>query len=184
MHDRGIIHGDLRVVRFQISQSPFDMQFTVRKANILIDNDGHPRLTGFRLVTPTSEQPTATPLSLPGGSTPRMSPENAGLKTTHPTKESDCYALGVVIYEVLSQVPFVPRSSFWGLATIRLGKHPKRPHGNGGRLFTDEIWDTLKRCWKEEPRDRPSAEGVLVCLERNLPPLTPPGGMKTGASGQ
>jgi hypothetical protein len=39
-----------------------------------------------------------------------LNPEKFGLKESRPTKEADCYALGMVIYEVLSgQKPYAPR---------------------------------------------------------------------------
>ena len=37
----------------------------------------------------------------------RLNPVQFGVKDSHPTKESDCYALGMVILEVLTgKVPF------------------------------------------------------------------------------
>jgi serine/threonine protein kinase len=90
-----------------------------------------------------------------------MSPELLG--GSPPTKQSDCYALGMVIYEVLSgKVPFVLNASL--VSKILRGEHPERPQGEEGALFTDEIWEVLEQCWEKQPADRISAEGVFIRL--------------------
>ena len=82
------------------------------------------------------------------------------------TKASDCYALGMVIYEVLSG-----RSPFDGCRTgtvvlkVLDGERPARPHGVEGAMFTDILWGLLERCWKPHPHDRPSVGDVLAHLE-------------------
>lgn len=86
------------------------------------------------------------------------------------TKESDCYALGMVIYEVLSgQPPF----SQWGHSLVVLkvmqGKHPERPVP-----FTDELWEILELCWEHQPDKRTSPGAVLRRLEEISPLLQPP----------
>ena len=95
-----------------------------------------------------------------------FNPENFGVKDSRPTKRSDCYAVGMLIYEVLSgKVPF---SRYHGPAVvvkIFKGERPERPQGAGGTWFTNEVWGTLKRCWKPTPCDRPEIEDVLQCLE-------------------
>jgi len=95
-----------------------------------------------------------------------INPTKFGLKESHPTKESDCYALGMVIYEVLSGwTPFYP---YEGLVVVQMvldGERPKRPQGDEGKLFTDGIWGTLELCWKPQPHDRISAKTVLLSLE-------------------
>ena len=96
-----------------------------------------------------------------------LDPDQYGLEGS-PTKESDCYALGMVIYEVLSGHP--PFSECRGFVVIRkvlAGERPKRPQGDEGKLFTDGIWRLLKLCWKPHPRDRMNAEAVLLGLERS-----------------
>jgi len=97
-----------------------------------------------------------------------LDPEKFGLKESRPTDASDCYALGMVIYEVVSgQKPF---ASLEGLAVIRkvlYGKRPGRPRGEGGKLFTDGIWRILELCWKRRPGDRISAKTVLRGLEED-----------------
>jgi len=156
------------------------------KVNILIDNDGQARLTDFNLITIASL--TA------GGKIPWMSPEllhpeKFGLEESHLTKESDCYALGMVIYEVLSgQTPF----SRWrdpGIVYVVLGgERPKRPEGDEGKLFTDGIWEVLERCWQSQPDARSSAKTILSGLEGNLSPLGPSsdtdGSMETDSDDQ
>ena len=50
------------------------------------------------------------------------------LEDNRPTKESDRYALGMVILEVLSgQVPFVGDSDFAVVRKVIDGDRPKRP---------------------------------------------------------
>jgi len=97
-------------------------------------------------------------------------PERFGLKKSRPTKESDCYALGMVVYEVLSgQIPFHPSAPFTVIGKVLEGKRPVRLKGEGGRLFTDAIWRLLELSWEEQPCDRPKAKAVLSCLEGNPP---------------
>ena len=94
-------------------------------------------------------------------------PDKSGLKDTRPTKQSDCYALGMVIYEVLSgQVPFTPFHYCIVIRKVIEGERPTRPNGREGEWFTDDLWQTLDRCWATEPQQRPSAGVVLECLER------------------
>ena len=96
----------------------------------------------------------------------RFDPIRFGVKDGRATKESDCYALGMVILEVLSgQVPFVEDlSDFTAMQKILDGGRPERPQGVEGVRFTDELWEMLQRCWLSRPAYRPPAEGVLECL--------------------
>jgi len=106
-----------------------------------------------------------------GGTTPWMSPElfdpnSFGLEKSCLTEKSDCYAMGMVIYEVLSgHTPFSQFDSLTITGKVLAGRRPQRPEGEEGRLFTDAIWRLLELCWKPQPSDRPSAKYVLSCLE-------------------
>ena len=96
-----------------------------------------------------------------------LDPERFGLKEIRPTKESDCYALGMVIYEVLSgQTPFAPSKPSSVIWKVLEGQRPERPQGKGGVLFTDDLWRILELCWKHKPEERTKANAVLQCLER------------------
>lgn len=90
-------------------------------------------------------------------------PKRFNLKDTRRTKRSDCYALGMVIYEVLSgKVPFFQYCGYVIFAKVLEGERPGRPQG---AWFTDDIWSTSELCWNPEPDGRPSVEYVLRCLE-------------------
>jgi len=97
-------------------------------------------------------------------------PEQFGLKESRPTKASDCYALGMMVYEVLSgQIPFDQHPPVIVVFRILEGERPERPQGAQGAPFTDDIWAILELCWKHEPSDRIGAKAVLWGLEGNSP---------------
>ena len=90
-----------------------------------------------------------------------LDPQRFGLSESRPTKESDCYALGMVVYEVLSgRVPFAP--SKVPVLNILNGEHPEIPQE---AWFPDKVRAMLERCWKRQPGERPSLSDVLRCLK-------------------
>ena len=152
------------------------------KANILIDDDGHARLADFGLLTIISDPMnfTASSSLVSGGTTRWMSPEllhpdQFGLEDSRPTKESDCYALGMVIYEVLSgQAPFMPLKNFIVMRKVTEGERPARPGGAKGAWFTDDLWGVMNLCWEAQPANRPNIAAVLECLDRVSGTWKPP----------
>jgi len=157
MHDQGIVHGDLKGL------------------NILINKTGRAVLADFSLITLIPDQSTFLSTCIDGGTVRWMSPElldpeKFGLKKSHPTPESDCYALGMVIYEIISGCPpYGTDGSFIILRKVLDGERPERPQGEAGKLFTDSIWDIAEQCWKTIPKERANARAVLACLEGNSP---------------
>ena len=112
-----------------------------------------------------------------------MSPEllDPEIQDHRRTVYSDCYALGMVIYEVLSErTPFYRHSNLIISWKVVRGVRPERPEGAEGGWFTDDIWEVLGRCWMPQPGDRPSIKNVLQCLEAvsrswtpaSIPPMT------------
>ena len=144
------------------------------KANIMIDGDLRARLADFSLITLFSDQGSFLTSCIEGGTARWMGPElldpqSFGLNKSRCTRESDCYALGMVVYETLSgHAPFEECSHAAAVVKVLRGERPGRPQG----VFTDEIWHLVEHCWKHTPADRASVKDALRCLERT-PPLSP-----------
>ena len=181
MHDQGMVHGNPTGVGLQAHSHCPAHSLPNPKKNILIDNNGHACLAGFGLYTQTLDQPTIGTSEIWGGPSRWMSPEHFlpqefGLKDGCPAKESDCYALGMTILEVLSgRMPFAEETSEnYVMIQVIEDKRPSRPRGTRGAWFTDGLWEMLELCWKRQPGDRPSLNNVLECLQGTRRPSRPP----------
>jgi len=106
----------------------------------------------------------------------------------HRTKFSDYYALGMVVWGVLSKdVPFFRYRDDASIVRTLRGERPERPQGAEVKWFMDDVWSALGCCRVPEPGNRLSIEDVLQCLEeasRFWTPLPPPVvvGSQTGGS--
>ena len=151
------------------------------KGNILIDQDGRARLAGFELLTIISDStyPTASQCARRARcmSPEFLDPVHFGSWNGRSTKESDCYAFGMVILEVLTgQHPLLHYDGWVAMRKVIMGEHPERPQGAEAAWFTDDLWETLEQCWSPQPNARPTVEAILEYLEqgstawRPLPP--------------
>lgn len=172
MHDLRIVHGDLK------------------GANILINKDRRACIADFSLTTvtgvgihtfpgssPVSTFSEDTLMSFTGGGTRRwmspelLDPEQFGIPQSEgdrPTRQSDCYALGMVIYEVLcGHHPFIELTqdnSLHAVVAILDGKRPQEPAEAARLGFKKELWAMVERCWRENRAERPNVEEILSCL--------------------
>ena len=173
-----MIHGDLKGVCLRSLELCFHHTDSASvMANVLIDQTGNACLADFGLLTIISD-PTnllSSCLYTQGGTARWMSPElidpqKFGLENTRPTKRSDCYALGMVIYETISgHVPFHQYVDLTVFVKVLAGERP--PRGAG---FTESLWKMLELCWDPQPKNRPSVEHVLLSLEEDLGSSEPP----------
>ncbi|MCA9730304.1 MAG: serine/threonine protein kinase, partial [Candidatus Eisenbacteria bacterium] len=117
-HQKGVIHRDLK------------------PANILIDESGNPRVIDFGIAKVVDSR--APGLTLGGGlhlGTPEyMSPEQADPSIGDVDTRTDIYALGIILYELLT------------------GTHPRQRSENGS-----SPWSDLARRLGEEPLLLPSS---------------------------
>ena len=94
----------------------------------------------------------------------RLHPRLFGFEDSRPTKGSDRYALGMVIFEVLSgQPPFADHNVIDAMRKVVDGEHPERPNE---AWFTNDLWETLEQCWSSQLERRPTGGAVLKSLER------------------
>jgi serine/threonine protein kinase len=152
LHGRGIVHGD------------------VKPGNILVPVDGTPvRLADFGVASRVPSPPVSGGPATPAGpwalrATPEyVAPEMVGGAAAGPA--SDIYALGIVLYELLSgRTPYRG-----GTATEVLLRHatctPVPPLG-----MPEQVWPVIVACTAPDPADRPTTVTVANRL-RGLEPL-------------
>lgn len=133
-HRRGIVHRD------------------VKPANILIDDDGAPRLTDFGLALDTE----ASSMTLTGevfGSPLYMSPEQAFRRETPLDARTDVYSLGVTLYELLTgQLPYKGNSQGEVLAALSTGELTPPRHIDP--TLSAELECVLLHALHRDPSDR------------------------------
>ena len=98
-----------------------------------------------------------------------------------PTRESDCYALGMVIYEVsglhwtrqsiihLSQVltglrPFHHLPGYTPVPAVLRGERPEKPREAESLGFSHTLWGLVQSCWSESSSARPTAQQLFDYL--------------------
>ncbi|KAG8984549.1 hypothetical protein FRB90_005242, partial [Tulasnella sp. 427] len=135
--------------------------------NILISASENVLLCDFGLAKHVTSR---TSTSLRGvGSIPWQSPEllkNAARRTF----QSDIYAFGITIYEVLSgKEPYSNHGGVGSIVTAVLlcaERPPKEPYAAPDGTLYSQLWDEASKCWDEDPTLRPRASSILSRLDR------------------
>ena len=169
----------------------------MKQTNILVDGTGTARIAdfGFMTMIDLSTMLLSETIVSPGGTIRWMSPEL--LDPTHfgssgrPTRESDCYALGMVVYEVsqfhsprwlliypskvlTGLLPFHHLRAFAPVTAVLRGKRPEEPVDAKSLGFSDTLWGLVQLCWSESIPDRPTAQQLLDCISLDSFAWVPP----------
>jgi serine/threonine-protein kinase len=147
-HGRGIVHRDLK------------------PANILLTNDGVPKIADFGLAKILDDDSGATRTGAIVGTASYMPPETAAGKIREIGPAADVYALGAILYELLTDRPPFRGESM--LETLRMVQEqdPEPPHVYNRRVDRSLEAICLK-CLKKTPTDRyPSAKALAEDLAR------------------
>jgi len=153
-HVRGIIHRDLK------------------PANVRIDDSGTPYVLDFglaKLVTPTSPTQAggneAAPATTTGrfiGSLPWAAPEQADGKPGRVDTRTDVYALGVLLYQMLTgKFPYPVVGNVRAVLDNIVNAAPLRPRSLR-REIDDEVETLLLKCLSKERERRYQTAGELA----------------------
>jgi serine/threonine-protein kinase len=148
-HRQGVIHRDLK------------------PSNILIDADGQPRVLDFGLARPIARGGTLTEDGTILGTPAYMAPEQARSDSNAVSARSDIYALGVILYELLTgELPFrgTPSAILYQLQD----QEPIAPRRLDRRVPTDLETIALKCLEKDPHRRYAGADALADDLERWL----------------
>jgi len=89
-------------------------------------------------------------------------PETEGREHASPSRESDIYALAMVMLEVLTGfVPYHKCTEPQVLHRIMKKMPPERPKEEENFGITDELWNLMASCWQSW-RERPDVASVLA----------------------
>lgn len=149
-HARGIIHRD------------------VKPANVMLASDGRVVLTDFGLARNTALIGEDRAF----GTAHYIAPEQAR-RASDATAQSDIYALGVMLYEMLAgRLPFVGDSPA-EVALLHLAEDPPDPRAFNPDLPAPAAAVLLKALSKDPPDRYPTASALIQALQSALQPSAP-----------
>jgi serine/threonine protein kinase len=163
IHQRGILHGDLKPRRVLLAAPPESSPGSERETTGCEDVYGLPLLSGFELALDTRKEPPEE--GMIRGTPAYMSPEQAQGRWREVGPAMDVYGLGALLYEMLTGRP--PFRAQTPLDTLRqiLGQEPVPPH----QLVpgVDRALEAIcLRCLRKRPAERyPGAAALAAELE-------------------
>ncbi|MBT8225479.1 MAG: serine/threonine protein kinase [Dactylosporangium sp.] len=143
-HGRGIVHRD------------------VTPENVMLTDDGA-KLLDFGIAARVGERDDE--ISSPVfGTPPYVAPER--LRGAEAAGATDVYALGVLMFQVLTGRPPYPETTWEELETADRTDRPPRPGGVAG--LPRRVARLCRRCLATDPADRPTAAEVAAVLNKVL----------------
>jgi serine/threonine protein kinase len=150
-HNAGVVHRDLK---------PANVLLQVEK-NVPLPQSAIPKITDFGLAKKLDASSSLTGTGVIVGTASYMAPEQAAGDSKHVGPAADIYALGAILYELLTgRPPFVGASLVETLEQVRTGEPwlvrqlcPTAPR---------ELETICLKCLNKNPRDRYASAGELA----------------------
>ncbi|QDT66348.1 serine/threonine protein kinase [Calycomorphotria hydatis] len=149
-HSKGVVHRDLK------------------PQNILLDQDGQPRITDFGLAKLIDTDDQLTQDGTIMGSLYYMPPEQAAGNNALIGPPADIYALGAILYDLLTGRPPFRAPSTMEILNQVMEQEPVRPGREAPNIPADLETICLKCLQKEIPRRFQTAEELCEELRRFL----------------
>ncbi|KAJ3573614.1 hypothetical protein NP233_g2321 [Leucocoprinus birnbaumii] len=153
LHSLGLVHGNLK------------------GSNVVVTRDGRAVISCLQTacLEKGSESSSLDFLAPTSSFSPRWAaPERVGKDVIRPSKASDIWSFGCLLYEILSSG--IPFSEFdrdaQVVAALQSDKHflPRRPPIPGRdscEAICDPCWDLIMLCWERNPDNRPTCDELL-----------------------
>jgi serine/threonine protein kinase/Flp pilus assembly protein TadD len=149
-HEHGILHRD------------------IKPGNILLDAKGEPHLTDFGLARLVETESTVTQTLEVLGTPSYMAPEQAAGNNSALTAATDVYALGAVLYQLLTGHPPFAGGTTYETIKLLIDTEPRQLRAWNPKIDRDLSTISLK-CLEKDPKRRyPSALALAEDLERWL----------------
>jgi serine/threonine protein kinase/WD40 repeat protein len=141
-HQEGIVHRD------------------VKPANIMVSSDGKPHIADFGIAKKISTEATISTEGRIMGTARYMSPEQASGKTQETDHRSDIYAIGVMLFEMLTgDVPF--RGNVRAVLHNKIFEEAPSPRSLNSNVPKD-LETICLRCLERDPQRRFDTAKVLA----------------------
>ncbi|ELP94835.1 protein kinase domain containing protein, partial [Entamoeba invadens IP1] len=150
LHENGILHRDIKPDNILIFS--FDLNV---KANAKLTDFGSSRNVNLLLTNMTFTKGIGTPKY--------MAPET--LNSMKYKRPADIYSFAITMYECFIWGVAYPKNEFkysWNIVNfVASGKRRQKPD-----FVTDNQFEIITECWKQQPADRPPIEDVVEKLEK------------------